>query len=211
MTGLEENLRVVIRDVAGSAKKRRQISSFLKKKGFIPLGKGGWLGFRNDEIVSGFVVEGSPMDTYISTFILPSYDKHTFITWGLGDRVVRCSLDADTNVECEKAIDDYAADIFQVRSSLSILNYLDSHDVMGHYPIWVRYISYLKNKDFICAENFLDEEKRGQLHITQIEKLEEIKGVVALRDEAGVGEILREWSVCSERIFGPIGETFCAF
>jgi hypothetical protein len=211
MTRPAENLRVVVRDAAGAAKKRRQISAFLKKHGFTSLGKGGWLGFRNDDIISGFVMEGSSTDTYISTFILPSYDKHSFITWGLGCRVVHCSLDASTQKECEKAIGEYTTDIFQVRSSAGLVEYLDSHKVTGHYPIWVKYISYLRVSDLTSAENYLDEARRSHLHFVQLEKFEEIKGFVASQDKAGVVEILREWSASSERIFGPFRQTFCAF
>lgn len=211
MNELKENLLTMMRELKDSAIKRRQISYFFKKKKFISLKKGAWLGFRNNDIVSGFIVEGSPMNTYISTFILPAYDKHVHITWGLGDRIVHCSLDVNTNEQCEKAIDYYLTHIFEVRSSSSLLHYLDSYDIQGHYPIWVRYISYLKDGSFICAENYLDKKKRDQLHFTQIEKFEEIKGFVTARDEAGVSQILQGWSVCSERIFGPFSETFRIF
>jgi hypothetical protein len=98
--GQLEAARLLAKEALGAAKKRRQINAFFKKQGFISLGKGAWLGSRNRDVVSGFLIDGSPLDTYIETFILPAFDKHEFITWALGNRVVHCSPDTDTQEEC---------------------------------------------------------------------------------------------------------------
>src|SRR4051795_6041158 len=116
MGNLGKGLRTLARDAVSASKKRRQISSYLKKCGLMSLGKGGWLAHRNKDVVSGFVIEGSPLDTYISTFILPAFDKHEFINWSLGDRVVHCSTHADTHTECKQAIDDYVTGVGNIKS-----------------------------------------------------------------------------------------------
>ena len=211
MTDLSENLRLLARDALGASKKRRQISAFLKKRGFISLGKGGWLGFRNRDVVSGLLIEGSPLDTYISTFILPAFDKREFITWALGDRVVHCSLNKDTQEECEQAVESYVADISKVRSSTDLIAYLDARQIKGHYPIWVRYICHLSLLDFDSAIQYLNDSRRDQLHHSLMETLEEVERFVTMRDTDGVVRVLESWRAISERIFGPLDQMFSAY
>ncbi len=211
MTVLNQSLIPLARKALGASKKRRQISAFLKKQGFISLGKGGWLGFRNRDIVSGFVVVGSPLDTYISTFILPAFDRHEFITWALGDRVVHCSLTRDTQEECEQAVDSYVADMSNVRSATDLIVYLDARQIKGHYPIWVRYLCYLRLSDFDSAIRYLDDSRRNQLHLATMETFEEMYRLVTMGDTDGVVRVFDSWSAFSEKIFGPLDQTFSAF
>jgi hypothetical protein len=105
MADLRKALQVLAHDAVSAAKKRRQISKCLKANGFELLGKGQWLGHRSRDIVSRVVTGGPVLDTYISTFVLPAFDKHEFVTWALGERIIHCSNDASTDVECGRAID----------------------------------------------------------------------------------------------------------
>jgi hypothetical protein len=91
--------RLLANDALKAAKKRRQINAFFKKQGFISLGKGAWLGFRNKDVVSGCLFNGSPLNTYIETFLLPAFDRQEFLNLALGNRVVHCSPDTDTQEE----------------------------------------------------------------------------------------------------------------
>jgi hypothetical protein len=211
VTDLAKNLRLLAHDAVGAAKKRRQISSCLKKYGLISLGKGAWLAFRNKDIVSGFIIEGSPLDTYISTFILPAFDRHKFVSWSLGSRVVHCSLDTNTQAECGQAVDSYMTNLFDIRSATDLVNYLDEHQVTGHYPIWVRYICYLEQLDFGLAISYLDDGKLAQLHPVQIEKFHEIREYVSSHDSDRVLSVIDSWRMHSEQIFGPTDQTFSAF
>jgi hypothetical protein len=176
----------------------------------MPLGKGRWLGFRNRDVVSGFLMEGSPLDTYISTFILPAFDRHEFVSWSLGDRVVHCSLNRDTQEECRQAVDCYVADVSKVRSSTDLATYLNARQIQGHYPIWVRYICHLRLLDCDSAIQYLTDGRRDHLHAVLMERFEEIDRFVSMRDKDGVVRVLESWSAFSERIFGPLGQTFSA-
>jgi len=211
MNDLSKSLRILARDSFGASRKRRQISSFFKKQGFISLGKGTWLGLRNRDVVSGIVIDGSPLDTYIATFILPAFDRHEFVPLSLGDRVVHCSMDRDTQEECEQALNSYVANISAVRSATDLIRYLDLRQVTGHYPIWVRYICYLSLSDFDTAIQYLDDSRRDQLHHSLLERLEEINRFVAVGDTDGVVRVLESWRAFSEKIFGPLDQTFSAF
>ena len=213
MAKLGKGLRIVARDaVEASKKKRRQISSCLKESGLISLGKGGgWLGHRSKDIVSGFVLDAPPLDTYISTFILPAFDRHKFIHWSLGDRVVHCSPNVDYQAECKQAIDYYIANIADIKSSKELVDYMDKRDVQGHYPIWVRYISYLRVFDFDSAIRYLDDSKRARLHRVPLDELDEISRFVTAHDRDGVFQVFENWSTLSERIFGPLDQSFDAF
>src|SRR5690348_6705115 len=141
MANLGKGLRSLARDAMGASKKRTQISSHFRKSGLISLGKGGWLAHRDKDTVSGFVIEGSQLDTYISTFILPAFDRHEFINWSLGNRVIHCSPYADTQAECKRAIDYFIENLRNIKSSGELMEYIDRRDIQGHYPVWVRYIS----------------------------------------------------------------------
>jgi hypothetical protein len=208
---LSKSLRLVAHDALSAAKKRRQISACFKKQGFIALGKGGWLGFRNQDIVSGFVVEGSPLDTYISTFVLPAFDRRDFITWGLGGRVVPCDLQRDTHEECKQAVDSYTASISIVRSATDLINYLGAQQPKGHYPIWVTYLCYLRLLDLDTATQYLDDGRRNLLHSVRIQQFEEINRFAVAHDKKGVVSVLASWSAFSERIFGPLDQTFSVY
>ncbi|WP_109488596.1 hypothetical protein [Occallatibacter savannae] len=210
MTNLSRSLSLLARGALEASKKRRQISVFLKKQGFISLGKGGWLGFRNRDIVSGFVIEGSPLDTYISTFVLPAFDRHTFVSWCLGDRLVHCSFDRDSQEECEQAVNSYAADISKIKSATELAAHLDAGQIGGHYPIWVRFICYLRRADIDSAIQYLTDGRRNEFPPSIIERAEEVSGFVTMRDTDGVARVLESWSAFSEKIFGPLEQTFSA-
>lgn len=211
MNDLSKGLRILARDALGAAKKRKQISACLSKKGFISLGKGTWLGFRNRDVVSGVCIEGSPLDTYISTFILPAFDRHEFVNLSLGYRVVHCSLDRDFREECEQAVNSYVGDISAVRSATDLIRNLDVRRVAGHYPIWVRYICYLRLSDLSTAIRYVDDSRRDQLHDSLMGRLEEISRFATARDTDGVSKVLESWRSFSEEIFGPLDQTFSAF
>jgi len=211
MNKISKALRLLARNSLGASKKRRQISAFLKKKGFISLRKGVWLGFRNRDIVSGIVINGPPFDTYIETFILPAFDRLESVRLSLGDRIVHCSLDRDTQEECEQAFNSYVADISAVRSANDLIEYVDTHQVTGDYPIWVRYICYLRQLDFDTAIQYLDDRRRNQLHDSLMGQLEEISRFATVRDTDGVARVLESWRASSEKIFGPLDQMFSAF
>jgi hypothetical protein len=177
----------------------------------ISLRDGGWLGHKSKDIVSGFVIDAPPRDTYISTFILPAFDRHGFINLSLGDRGIHCSTHVDTKVEYKQAIDYYIANIANIKSLEELVGYIDKRDVQGAYPIWVRYISYLKVFDFDSAIQYLDDGKRAWLSHMLLNRLDEISPFVAARDRDSISRVFDNWSTCSERIFGPLDQTFDAF
>jgi hypothetical protein len=211
MTSVRENVQRLVQDAVGSAKKRRQITRCLKKRGLQSLGKGGWLAFRGTDVVSGFLMEGGPLDTYLTTFVLPSFDKRTFISWSLGQRVVHSALDRDTEVECEEAISFYKEHLSSVRTSAELLRYIDDRKIVGHYPIWVRYLCLLRNQDFGEAAKWLDADKLAKMHQVELKKFAEIEPYVSAGDAQGVTETLNGWEKVSERIFGPFQQEFFAF
>lgn len=210
MQNLKKGLEILAHDAIGGVKKRRQISNFLKKRNFLSLGKGGWLGFRNDDVISGLLIEGSPLDTYISSFILPSFDRHNFINWSLGDRIVNCQSNNETRDECELAVDFYTSNVLKIRSSIELIEYLDLRQAYDHYSIWVRYICYLRDGRLNLAATYLNDDLISHMHPVQLKKFEEIRSYVAANDRAGVSQVLESWRAFSDAIFGPTYEIFSA-
>lgn len=208
---MRENVQRLAQDAVGSAKKRRQIARCMKKSGLQSLGRGGWLAFRGADVVSGFLMEGSPLDTYITTFLLPSFDRRTFVSWSLGQRIVHCSLDGNTEVECEKAFSFYRENLSTVRNSGDLIRYMDDREIKGNYPIWVHYLCLLRRQNFDEAEKWLDADKLTKMHRVELEKFAEINHYVRAGDAQGVAETLKGWEKVSERIFGPFQQEFFAF
>jgi|GEM_PF-5352832 len=206
-----EAARLLANDALGAAKKRRQINAFFKKQGFMSLGKGAWLGLRNRDVVSGCLITGSLLDTYIATFIVPAFDRHEFITWALGKRVVNCSPDTNTQEECKQAVNVYRTEMSNVRSSTHLVTYVDTRKIEGYYPIWVRYICYLRRLELDTANHYLTESTRSLFPRVKIEQFEEIDRLVTMRDADGVIRVLERWSAFSEKIFGPPGRSFSVY
>jgi hypothetical protein len=210
MANLGKNLQVLAHDAVNVAKKRKQIAKCLKANGFAFLGRGRWLGHRSRDIVSGFVTGGPVLDTYISTFVLPAFDKHEFVTWALGERIVHCSNDVSAEIECDQAVGCYRKNMSNIASSTDLIKYIDNHNISGHYPIWVNYISYLRIFDFESAVKYLDEDRRSRLHEVQLKQFDEIKQFASMHDRDGVGRVFERWSAISEKIFGPLDHPFDA-
>ena len=206
-----EAARLLGKQALGVARERRQINAFFKKQGFISLGKGAWLGFRNKDVVSGCLVDGPPLDAYIETFLLPAFDRHEFITWALGNRVVNCSPDMDTQEACRLALNVYRTEMSNLRSSTDLVTYVDSHQKEGWYPIWVRYICYLRRLELGTANQYLTESMLNLFPRVKIEQFEEIDRFVSMHDADGVLRVLERWSAFSEKIFGPLGKTFSVY
>ncbi len=211
MSGVVNGLKTLTDEAVGSAVKRRQIASFLKKRGFVHLGKGRWLGHRGKDTVSGLMIEGSPLDTYITGFMLPAFDKRDFITWSLGERIVNCSLGDDAKMECETAVDYYAKNYANIKSPDDLMEYIRTREIKGPYSIWAIYILYLRLGDFEAAVNYLDDDKCAQMGAGKSEQFNEISPFATARDKDGVFRVFEEWSAFSERIYGPLDPPFDVF
>jgi len=197
-----DKIRLVSADLISAAIKRRAIARVLEKNGFLHLGKGGWLGFRGRDAVSGLSIEGSPSDTYISSFILPTFDELHFVGLSLGRRLVHCSHDSSAERECESAVAAYRSELLPIRSAADIVKYLDDSKKDGFYSIWTRYLCFLRNGHLEKAHTYLDEEHQSQLHASVLRRLPEIGPSVAKGDAVGVAHVLERWEEVSSLIFG---------
>lgn len=208
MSEVASGLSGLVRDAIDSAKKRRQISGILKKRGFEYLGKGRWLGFKNQDIVSGLMIEGSPLDTYISTFVLPTFDKRDFITWALGKRVVNCSSDKNTDDECWEAIEHYASAIATIKTPRDLILHIDENvGEIAPYPVWVRYLCFLRLGNLTAAVKYLDVAKRALLPRGALEKLPEIEAYAVAGDKESINQVLDRWNGESAKLYGSLTKT----
>ncbi len=202
MNSAPTNLRELFAVAAGAAMKRRKLSKGLAARGFVPLGRGAWLGLKSYEVASGLIITGSPLEAYLSTFVLPTFDRHNFVTWALGRKVVDCSLDVDAQAECEAASDRYLADLGHVRGAGELVKYLDDRNVSGWYPVWVKYLAAAKAADFSAANKMSKEGLRERIHSSKLEQFDEIDTVMMSCDVGGVHDVLSRWTTRSEKILG---------
>ena len=103
------------------------------------------------------------------------------------------------------------ATIQSITSPIELIDYLDAKQMLGHYPVWVRYICYLRLSRLATAMEYMDGSKRVRLHHTQLAQLVEIEQFVATSDTAGVSGIRQSWSHLSEPFLGPLDQTFERF
>jgi hypothetical protein len=188
--------------VANAAIRQRVIARLLKKRGFCSIGRGAFLGLRGQDIVSGLLVDKYPSDVYISSFILPVFDKLDFISWGLGRRIIHSSINVNAEIECSDAVKSYLSDIFPVKSAEDLVKYLEVSKKDGFYPIWVRYISSLRLGNLEGAKKYLNDEKKSELHPSVLQRLAQIEPFVISGDRAGVSNVLNEWENFSRLLFG---------
>lgn len=202
MFGASKQLRILSLELLSAARKRREISGFLRKRGFVSLGKGAWLGFCGNDVVSGLLIEGSPSDTYISSFVLPIFDELNFVSWSLGRRIVHCSANESTKNECKIAISEYCSYIAPIKSPVKLIEYMDRQAITGFYPTWVRYLCYVRDGYLELADAYMDDDRKVELHPSALKKLGEIAPAVEKKDMPGVAQVLGRWERISRKIFG---------
>jgi hypothetical protein len=182
-----------------AASSRSQISKMLKKSGFLSLGKGNWLGFKSDAVISGLKLEGSPSKTYVSSFILPLYDRNPFIHWSLGRRLLEIAPEKSLAQQVEIAIDHYREETLPVEEPTDLLAFLNKHNVDGGYAIWAAFVSLLKLKRLNDAQAFLIEEKKLELHDHQLRQYDEIRQGIEKADLHYIEDKLDEWHQYSHK------------
>jgi hypothetical protein len=202
MSSSLEKIGALAANLAQAARKRKAIAATLKRRGFLALGKGAWLGRRGRDVVSGLLIEGSPSDTYISSFVLPIFDELKFVSWSLGRRIVHCSRDEVADIECSEAVRAYTIELYSIKSARDIIAYLDLSSIDGFYPLWVRYICYLRTENLDNARAYLSADRRSELHPSLLKQLTEIESYVTRGDVAGVAQVLDRWEATSRLIFG---------
>lgn len=185
-----------------SSSKKRTITHLLKKAGFRSLGKGSWLGFKGNDVISGLMIEGSPTDIYITSFIIPSFDETTFVNWSLGNRIVNCSPSKDAKEEFEGAFSYYKTHLYSVKNSLDLISYINDNKIDGFYATWVKYICYLREQKFDLAQNTILKASDKFPHSSIEEKLALLTSLAHTRDTSCIDETFSSWKNITNTLFG---------
>ena len=98
-----------------------------------------------------------------------------------------------------------------VRSSTDLVTYVDTLQIEGYYPMWVRYICYLRRLELDRANQYLTENTRNLFPRLKIEQFEEIDRFVTMHYAEGILRVLERWSAFSEKLFGPLGRSFSVY
>jgi hypothetical protein len=138
----------------------------------------------------------------VSSFILPVFDEHTFISWTLGRRIVHCSPEIGVDYEVMKATNDYLDHLLSIQSASELVEYIDSSGNIGFYAIWARYLCLLRAGRLRQAREYLDVSRLSELHATVLKRFSEVKLSVEQGDVAAVHHVLKQWEETSRRIFG---------
>lgn len=205
-------LRYIAVEAAKGILKRRQIARILKRRGFRHVGRGSWLGYCGRHIVSGLAINGPPLDVFLSSFTLPTFDAHNFIALSLGDyRLVDFANGKDVPGQCEAAIERYRATLWPIRSPGDLIHYIERSGNPGFYAIWATYLCHLRNGDLDRANATIGEDELEMFPETAIEKYREIAVPAFNGDREGVNKVFRRWETMSEQLFGRFDREFDAF
>lgn len=189
-------------DLINAASRRKSIGKNLREAGFASLGKGRWLGLRSSDIVSGLIIEGGASDVYISSFILPVFDKLSFIGWSLGERLVRGSAEISARDQSLLAIERYKQGVLGLRSAPDLMCYIEENNIVGFYSVWTKYLCYLRVESLQEARKYLEKQDRSALHSSVLDRLNEIESYVNAGDATGVARILSSWEESSKKVVG---------
>lgn len=183
----------------GPKVKKNSVASV--KRGASKLGmqvNGGFLvALHTADVVSGLAIDAAPSSLYLWTFILPTYDDHSFLHMSLGKRVANCDLGEGCLAE---AYDAYKREIGEVRSAEDMIRYIDGEGIGGAYARWVKYISTVRANLAEPSAFMLEDFSSSSVAIRQ--RAERINVPLSSGDMAGARRLLDEWSRGTDTLLG---------
>lgn len=202
-------VKKIVREFANASSLRSCLVKLLKEHGFLSIGKGNWLGLRNRDVISGIKLEGTGSAPYISSFVLPAFDRNSLVHWTLGDRLAKCSSIEDTGDQFAKAFDAYHADILPIRTADDLLGHVGRDSVDGDYATWTSFICLLRTGRVEEAAAMLDNGIAEHLHSQKLQLLNELADVVRRRDRETIDRKLAFWRLESETALKLPEDDFC--
>lgn len=160
-----------------------------------------------NDIVSGLAIDAGRNFSYLWTFILPTYDRLSFLHMGLGERVVAWEPKSDEVMDdvLGRALDAYRQEFEYVETASDLLGYFDNKKWVDQYPLypyWVRYISYIRLGEFSRAEDAMEILARSPMSTDTREKMEVIKSALLGGGWLAAQRLLDEWSIANGPLLG---------
>jgi hypothetical protein len=157
-----------------------------------------YIGSCNREVIAGYALDAPPGGLYISRFVLPAYDRISFLHLSLGKRIAQFPRSEDASSVADlyhQLISDWDG-FSKTRDCKSLAAYLDREQVEGDYCQWARYLTYVKSGDF---ESALRLESRLSSSHSQRAPLVAQNFQMALETKTqsgwgGLQELLAKWS-----------------
>jgi len=175
---------------------KNSLRTAAKKAGFS--GTGSFLvAVHSQDVVSGLALDVAPSSTYISTFVLPTFDALSFMHMSLGRRVAICSSDTSC---LDKAIEEYKSSLSSVKSSRDLMEYIASQGIVGEYAVWTNYICLIRLKYFAKAREFrvnlFDAVRSPSIR----ERMNMLIGVQDSEGDESAYQLLAEWSLLTKKL-----------
>lgn len=160
-----------------------------------------YIGNCNREVIAGYALDAPSGGLYISRFVLPAYDRISFLHLSLKKRIVQVARSEDMSgvPDLDLQMKSDWEGFSKIRDSESLVAYLDQEQVEGDYCQWARYLTYVKAGDFESAlglESRLSSPNlpRVQLVAQNMQAALEAKAQFGWR---GLRELLAKWSELS--------------
>jgi|HubBroStandDraft_1064217.scaffolds.fasta_scaffold04115_8 hypothetical protein len=136
-------------------KKAEVIKHLARLPGFKKVGMF-YIGLCNNDIISGYCLDAPPQNIYIWRFILPTFDNIEFFHLTLGKRVLSVThsrfWDGDDSIDIGQLILKDWSEFSKIKDRAGLLSYIDTEQLNSAYALWVRYITYIMNREFDRAE-----------------------------------------------------------
>jgi len=184
---------------ATSVLNKKAVAKVLSRlPGFRKLGSF-YIGTCNQEVISGYALDAPPGGVYVSSFILPAYDKIDFLHMSLGERIAQYPGNgpASDSADLDFLLKNDWQDFSSARDCRSLMAYLDRERVVGDYCQWVKYLTYVRMGDLEFADRLESQWQsshgppRLQLVAQNMHAVLEVKRRSGWR---GVQELLTKWS-----------------
>jgi len=120
-----------------------------------------YIGVCNDDVIAGYCLDAPPTSIYVWRFVIPSYDNIDFLHMALGKRVLtlpHTQNGSGDDIDITGFLLRDWVEFSRIRDRIDLISYIDHEALEGTYALWVRYITYIKNRDFIKAEYLLEVE-----------------------------------------------------
>lgn len=169
-----------------------------------------YIGTCNREVVSGYALDAPPGGMYIWRFVLPAYDKVSFLHMSLGKRIAEFGRNqiGVSAAEVRKLVKTDWQSFANVRDCQTLLAYME-RECTGDYCQWVTYLTYVRTGHLESASRLESQWQLSQIFPRVQLVAENLKAVQEARLRsgwAGVQDLLIDWSECTAAKFCQKGD-----
>jgi hypothetical protein len=157
----------------------------------------------SDDVLSGYALDVPPSSFYLSSFVLPAYDKHDFLHLSLGERIISASREGATEDDVIAAIENDWRKFSKIRDPSSLLGWMEIEHHREPYERWATLLTLCRLGRLNDAAELINELTEDWLPFSNAveHRYVQIKRLVETQDGRGIGLLLDEWSSLTQSTY----------